>query len=159
MNKLYILIFILKLLDCLLTTTKTKALIYGYDKLAGILKSIATVTNALILMNVVISKSYIGIVIMGVAEFLGTIIATQLFNKVNSRYKQDETWTYFVVPKTREYSKIIADTLKEYNIKTFTLEGYNNKQSVLSSIVYAKTKEESVFIKELCYKKAYCQKL
>ncbi|KGM93065.1 hypothetical protein IRP63_15035 (plasmid) [Clostridium botulinum] len=150
MIKLYILVFVLKLVDCMFTTTKTKALIYGYDKFAAILKGVASITNAIILMNVVIAKSYTGIIVIGVAETLGTFLATGLFNK----FKKDEEWTFFVAPRTREDSKIIADTLREQGIPTYTVEGYYNKNSVLSCIVTAKTKEESKIVYKVCKDKA-----
>ncbi|MCD3328151.1 hypothetical protein G8V02_15010, partial [Clostridium botulinum D/C] len=55
--------------------------------------------------------------------------------------------------------KIIADTLRDKGIHAYTVEGYYNKNSVLSCVVSAKTKEESKIVNQVCKDKARCKRI
>lgn len=146
MIKLYITLFLLKLLDGTLKTIKQKALIHNYDFVASFLNALSFITYMLIINKIISQNDMTSIIVTAAAVFISTYIPSKLFNKM----QKDKVFMFEILPNENTEGKKIADLLRENNIAIRTYKGYNNyKELVLCCKAYAETKAESKVITDL----------
>ncbi|MCY6485089.1 hypothetical protein OW763_12140 [Clostridium aestuarii] len=143
MIKLYVTLFLLKLLDGSLKTFKQKALIHNQDLIASVLNSLSFITYMMIINKIIHQNDMTSIIITSSAVFFSTYIPSKIFNRV----QRDKVFLFEILPNENILGKEIADLLRENNIAITTYKGYNKqKELVLCCKAFAETKSESKFI-------------
>lgn len=146
MIKLYVTLFLLKLLDGTLKTIKQKAFIHDYDFAASFLSALSFITYMLIINKIINQNDIMSIIVTSLAVFISTYVPSKLFTKM----RKDKVFMFEILPDKNEEGKEIADLLRGNNIAIRTYKGYNNnKELVLCCKAYAETKVDSKVITDL----------
>jgi hypothetical protein len=137
----FIIIFVLKFIDCLLNSIGNKTSIYGYDRLSNIIKSINWITGVLVLSKVLIDKSLIPVAVAGCSDFIGREVGVYMFRSFQKRREEAKTYQFTIKFKLLETCEFVEIQLKEQGIKTIVNK--NNKTIKAISL----NKEHSNIIK------------
>ena len=146
----YVGLFSLTVIDCILNTVKTKAMIYGHDRIANLLKSICRVMNATIITLVATDLNIESVAILGVGTFVGSEIGSYYSNRKWNKRKE----------KTRKY-KVRVDSQNEYQIKILYAELTDKNIEVYAKenkiAITSYSKQESKIIKDTIEETMQCE--
>lgn len=138
--------FIVKIMDNGLGTFKSIYLNKEKYFLGALFSALSTFFYLVGVVQVAKDSSYISIITMCIATFIGTLIPGLLIKKT----ERDKLWIFEITASSMEEGKEFADTLRELNIAVKTEISYDSdKIKVLSCKSYCNTKEESKIVKSL----------
>ena len=140
-----IVIFIIKVIDNILGTSKTILI----QKNKSFIASITVVISQIIfykLINVVDSSNGdIMIYVIAIASGIGTLLALCISN----RFSKDRVFVNIILNDDKEVMMKFRDWLKDNKITNLTTDGYTKDwKKTLAITAYAETKEQSKLIDE-----------
>ncbi|HCL4455092.1 TPA: hypothetical protein N2D10_003118 [Clostridium botulinum] len=139
-------LFILKLLDCAISTLKTLLLIKEKDFLSSLCTAGSQFFYLTLLVKITKDNSNLGIFVI----CLGALIGSYLPKFIIRRTDKDKTWIYEILPQSTQQSQEIADMLRNNNLEVFTIKGYNfDVDKILTIKAFSNNKEESNLIENL----------
>lgn len=141
-----IIVFILKFLDCALSTTKTVFLVKNQFFISSIFNSVSAALFIFVADAMANAPSeqklWIALVV-----FLANLTGGYLPPKLIDRFEADKLFVYVVTPDSFENGQAFADLLRAHNIPVSTNVTYDDKlNKVLSVKAYAQSKQESKII-------------
>lgn len=132
-------IFLVKVLDNVLSTSKTILIQKNKSFLAGL----SVVISQIIfykLIDAVSNGSELTIYVIAIASGLGT----QLAMLISNRFSKDRLYVNIIMCDNKEEMKELRDFLKENKITNLTTDGYTKDwQKTLAITAYAETKKQS----------------
>lgn len=139
-------LFILKIIDCFCTTTKTLLIIRNKDLLSSICMAISQFFYLTILVKITKNNSLAGILIVCLGAFIGSYIP-----KLIMRHRdKDKIWSYEILPNDIKQSQMVADKLRDNELEVYTIKGYNfDVDKILTIKVFSNTKDESNLIENI----------
>lgn len=139
-------LFLLKLLDNILSTFKTIFLIKNKYLISALFNSFSQFFYLMMIVKITKSDSISSKLIVVLAVFIGSLVPQYISNKL----EKDKVWVYDVMPKISSQTKELADQLRECNLPVKTYKGYKGKnKKILCLKVYSQSKSESRMIEEL----------
>lgn len=143
-------LFILKILDCSLSTFKNLFMIKDKNFYSSLFNSLATYFYLVMITKLTKSNSNVAVIVICTATFLGSFLPALIFNKLQG----DKVYIFDIIPNTNELGKEIADDLRDNNnLAVQTYKGYNfNQEKVLCCKVFSNSRTESILI-ESCLPK------
>lgn len=137
-----IIIFIVKVLDNVLGTSKTILI----QKNKTLLASITVFISQIIfykLIDVVDEGGEITIYVIALASGIGTLLALY----INNKFSKDRIYVNVIMNDDKKIMKEFRDWLKDHKITNLTTIGYTKEwKKTLAITVYAETKEQSRLI-------------
>ncbi len=141
-----LILFILKLLDCCISTCKTLFLVKNKNFLSSLANSIAAYFYLVMLVHLNKNSSTSAIIVVCISTFIGTYLPTLIMSKL----EKDLYFIFDIIPMSKDQGKELADTLRENNIPIQTYRGYNeNKEVILCIKAFSENKTESILIEEI----------
>jgi len=141
-------VFILKFLDCALSTLKTVLLYkekYLYSSICNSASALFFIFVADMMANSVGNDKFVIAIMVFLANFIGSYIPPKIMDSLES----EQLYVYNVTCDTFDNGIIFADTLRELNVPISTETVYDTSlNKTLFCRVYAKNKMESKIIKE-----------
>ena len=137
----FVLLFVLKAADNLLSTGKTLLL----QKHRPILASISVVLSQLIFYFLIdaASDGPLAVYIIAAASGVGTYLAVLISNK----FSKDRLFVNVILSDDKEAMVALRDYLKAHKITNLTTDGYKkNWEKTLAITAYADTREQSKLI-------------
>lgn len=139
-----IIIFLVKLFDNILSTSKTLLIQKNKAILAGLAVFISQVIFYK-LIDAVEDNGELTIYIISIASGLGTILAMYINNKLS----KDRMFVNIVMCDNKKKMKELRDYLKDHKITNLTTDGYTKDwKKTLAITAYCETKEESKLLDE-----------
>lgn len=139
----YIILFVLKLLDCTISTFKTFFMIKEKYLVSSLCNAISQFFYLTLLVKVAKNNSIMGIIIICMATFIGSYFPMKKTNK-------DKVWIYNILANSQSESKKLADILRDYDLDVYTNKGYNfDIDKVLDVKVISNSKCDSKVIENL----------
>lgn len=139
----FISVFIMKFLDCALSTTKTVFLVRNQFFVSSVFNSLSAALFIFVadaMANAPADQKLWIAAIVFLANLTGGYFPPKLIDRLES----DKLFVYVVTPDTFENGKQFADDLRMHNIPVSTSVGYNEAlKKVLTVKAYAQSKQES----------------
>jgi uncharacterized protein YebE (UPF0316 family) len=146
--------FILKFLDCALSTIKNVFLIKERYFLSSVCNSLAAmlfIFVADIMANTDGGEKYLIAIAVFLANFIGSYLPPKFMDKMES----DRMFIYNITADSFENGMAYADKLKEFNVTVSTTVAYDSKTNkTLQITAYSQTKQQSTIIVN-CMKKKF----
>lgn len=137
-------VFLIKVLDNLLSTSKTILI----QKNKGFLAGFSTIISQIIFYKLIAAVSDNGsitIYVIALASGLGTILAVGLSNK----FSKERTYVNVLLCDNKEVMMNVRDFLKDNKITNLATDGYTkNWDKSIAITAYAETKKQSKLIDE-----------
>ena len=145
---IFIIVFILKFLDCSLGTAKTVFLVKNQFFISSMLNSISAALFIFVADAMANAPSeqklWIALVV-----FLANLTGGYLPPKLIDRFEADKLFVYVVTSDSFEHGQSFADLLRIHNIPVSTNVTYNDQlNKVLTVKAYAQSKHESKIISQ-----------
>lgn len=141
-----ILLFIVKLIDQALTTTKSIFVAKGRYLIGAVLNAICTSLYFILIVKVTQSDGIMSIIVVSIASFIGTYLSGTLIKKS----EPDKLFIFRVTPSSLESGKQFADEIRNNNLAIHTTVCYDKDMNKnLFCEIYCKTKEESKTVMDL----------
>ena len=132
-------IFIIKVIDNVLSTAKTILVQKNKALLAGLTVFITQIIFYK-LINAVADSGELTIYIIAIASGIGTQLAIIISNK----FSKEKTFVNIIMCDDKEVMMNLRDYLKEHKITNLTTDGYTkNWEKTLAITAYAETKKQS----------------
>lgn len=142
---IYILLFIIKILDNIILTAKSILQYRGAKIISSILVVISQLLFYFIISKVVEDDSVITIIIISIASGIGNLIAFPILEKC----KKDDKWQFHLTSSDKDDVLKLCNYLVQNNIKYLANHGINRKgQETINVIAYSKTKDQSRLIEK-----------
>jgi hypothetical protein len=143
---IFISVFLMKFMDCALSTTKTVFLVKNQFFVSSILNSLSAALFIFVadaMANAPADqKLWIAVVV-----FLANLTGGYFPPKLIDRFEDDKLFVYIVTPDSFDSGKELADSLRAHNIPVSTNITYDtNLNKVLSVKAYAQSRQESKII-------------
>ena len=139
-----VVMFCIKVIDNLLSTSKTILI----QKNKAVLASITVIISSVIFYALVDAASEggkIAVAVISVASGLGTFLALLISNK----FSKDRTYVNIIMNDDKKIMMEFRDFLKENKITNLTTDGYTKDwKKTLAITAYAETKQQSKLIDE-----------
>lgn len=139
-----IIVFLVKVLDNILSTTKTILI----QKNKPLIASISVFISQVIFYKLIDAVSDGGdftMYIVSIASGIGTYLALYLSNK----FSKERVYVNVILNDNKEIMKELRDFLKDHKITNLATDGYTKDwKKTLAITAYAETKEESRLIDE-----------
>lgn len=140
---MYLLIFIIKIIDNIIQTLKSIATYRNKKILSSLLVIISQLMFYIIIKQVISDNTMLTIFIVSIASGIGNFVAFIIADY----FKADDKWTYFMTSSDVEDVERLCNYLVEHNIKYLANYGINRKgQDTINIIAYSKTKDQSRLI-------------
>lgn len=137
-------IFIIKVIDNVLSTAKTILVQKNKALLAGLTVFITQIIFYK-LINAVADSGELTIYIIALASGIGTQLAIIISNK----FSKDKTFVNVIMCDDKEVMMDLRDYLKEHKITNLTTDGYTKDwNKTLAITAYAETKKQSKLLDE-----------
>lgn len=139
----YILLFIIKILDNIISTAKSIATYKEQKITSSLLVITSQLLFYLVVKQVISDNTLLTIIIVSVASGIGNYIAFI----INSKFKKDTKWTFIITSSNINDIQNLCNYLAEYRIKYISNDGYTRKgEHTINVMAFSKTKEESRLI-------------
>lgn len=139
-----VVIFLVKVFDNLLSTSKTILV----QKNKGLLAGLSVVISQIIfykLIDAVSTSGDLTMYIVSIASGVGTVLAVSLSN----RFSKDRTYVNVLLCDDKKVMKKLRDFLKENKITNLATDGYTKEwKKSIAITAYAETKKQSKLIDE-----------
>lgn len=136
----YITLFVVKIIDNIISTGKTILTQKNKAIAASILVIISQFMFYLLIKEVVTDNNMFSIVIISVASGIGSYIAFGM----NKKLSKDMVYINIVTSNNKAQMKAFGDYMRMENIKIVTFDAYNDDvEKTLTALVFANTKEQS----------------
>lgn len=146
MIKTLVLLFLAKLVDSALKTTRNIALFKGHKLLAATLDGVSMLITLLIFGTIFSINDIYSKVAVALGVFAGNLSGQSIFNK----HEKEKVWMFNIVGENRNEVKQIADKIRKMNFNANTYDTYNSKkEKTLGIKVISTTKEESSILREV----------
>lgn len=133
-------VFFIKVLDNIISTSKTILIQKNKALLAGLMVFISQIIFYKLIGAVQESNSELIIYVIALASGIGTLLAIW----VNNKFSKDRMYVNVIMCDNKEVMKNLRDYLKEHKITNLTTDGYTkNWEKTLAITAYAETKEDS----------------
>lgn len=140
---IYIILFIIKILDNIILTAKSILQYRGAKIISSILVVVSQLLFYFIISKVVEDDSILTIIIIAIASGIGNLIAFPILEKC----KKDDKWQFHLTSSDKDDVLKLCNYLVENNIKYLANHGINRKgQETINVIAYSKTKDQSRLI-------------
>ncbi|NCI19940.1 hypothetical protein EJM73_08505 [Clostridium botulinum] len=141
-----LILFVLKMLDCAISTLKSLLLIKRKDFLSSLCSALSQFFYLTLLVKITKDNSNLGIFVI----CLGALIGSYLPKFIIRHTDKDKTWIYEIIPQSTQQSQEIADMLRNNKLEIFTIKGYNfDVDKILTIKAFSNNKEESNLIENL----------
>lgn len=135
-----VIIFVVKVLDNILSTSKTILVQKNKAFLAGITVVISQIIFYKLIDAVSDSGTDLTIYVIAVASGLGTLLAIWVSNK----FSKDRMYVNVILCDNKKVMKELRDYLKKNKITNLTTDGYTKEwKKTLAITAYLETKEQS----------------
>lgn len=139
-----VIIFVVKVLDNILSTSKTILVQKNKAFLAGLTVVISQIIFYK-LIDAVSEGSELTIYVIAIASGLGTLLAIWISN----RFSKDRMYVNIIMCDNKKVMKELRDYLKENKITNLTTDGYTKEwKKTLAITAYAETREQSKLLDE-----------
>ena len=140
-----LLLFIIKVLDNIITTAKSITIYKNKEILSSILVIISQLMFYFVIKQVIEDNSIISVIIVSFASGLGTYITF----KINNRLKKDILWMNILTCKDKNDITKLCFYLGQNNIKYIVNDSYSRQwEPRFSILVFSTTRHESKLIDE-----------
>lgn len=140
-----VILFIIKVLDNIITTAKSITIYRNKEILSSILVIISQLMFYFVITNVIEDDSSVSIFVVSIASGMGTYLAF----KINNRFKRDALWTNVLTCKDKTEIEKFCSFLVDNGIKYIVNDSYSRKwEPRYSILVFSRTKHESKLIDE-----------
>lgn len=144
-----VIIFLIKVLDNILSTSKTILVQKNKAFLAGLTVVISQIIFYKLIDAVADSGTDLTIYIIALASGLGTLLAIWISN----RFSKDRMYVNIIMCDNKKFMKELRDYLKENKITNLTTDGYTKDwKKTLAITAYVETKEQSRLLDEILTK-------
>lgn len=134
-----VVIFVVKVLDNILSTSKTILVQKNKAFLAGLTVVISQIIFYK-LIDAVSEGSELTIYVIAIASGLGTLLAIWISNK----FSKDRMYVNIIMCDNKKVMKELRDYLKDNKITNLTTDGYTKEwKKTLAITAYAETREQS----------------
>lgn len=135
-----VIIFLVKVIDNILSTSKTLLVQKNKAFLAGLTVVISQIIFYKLIDAVTESDSDLTIYIISLASGLGTLLAIW----INNRFSKERMYVNIIMCDNKKIMKELRDYLKENKITNLTTDGYTKEwKKTLAITAYAETKKQS----------------
>lgn len=142
---IYITLFLVKIIDNIISTAKSIFQYRGAKIISSILVIISQLLFYFVITKVIEDDSVITILIISVASGIGNLIAFPILEKC----KKDDKWQFHMTSSDKEDVLKLCNYLVEHKIKYMANHGINRKGAeTINVIAYSKTKDESRLIEK-----------
>lgn len=139
-----VIIFVVKVLDNILSTSKTILVQKNKAFLAGLTVVISQIIFYK-LIDAVSEGSELTIYVIAIASGLGTLLAIWISN----RFSKDRMYVNIIMCDNKKVMKELRDYLKDNKITNLTTDGYTKEwKKTLAITAYAETREQSKLLDE-----------
>lgn len=139
-----VVIFVVKVLDNILSTSKTILVQKNKAFLAGLTVVISQIIFYK-LIDAVSEGSELTIYVIAIASGLGTLLAIWISN----RFSKDRMYVNIIMCDNKKVMKELRDYLKDNKITNLTTDGYTKEwKKTLAITAYAETREQSKLLDE-----------
>ena len=136
-------VFIVKIIDNVLSTSKTLLIQKNKAVLAGISVVVSQIIFYKLIDAVSSGDGDLMIYVIAIASGIGTYLALFISNK----FSKDRTYVNVILNDNKEAMIELREWLKEHKITNLTTDGYTKDwQKTLAITAYAETKEQSKLI-------------
>lgn len=144
-----LMIFIVKVIDNILATSKTILV----QKNKGLYAAITVVITQLIFYKlitaVVSAENDLTMLILSIASGVGTYLAI----KINDRFSKEKTYVNVILSDNKDAIKEFGDYLISHNITSVLTDAYTREwEKTIALTVYAETKEHSSLVSDYILK-------
>ena len=141
----YITLFLIKVLDNVISTAKSIATYQEKKILSSILVVISQLIFYLVISQVISDSTILSIVIVSVASGIGNLLAFI----ANEKIKKDTKWVFIITSSNIEDIKGFGNHLTNCNIKHIINDGYTRSgDKTMNVLAFSKTKNESRLIED-----------
>lgn len=139
-----VLLFIAKVIDQTLSTSKTIFIQRNHGLLAAVMLSLSDLIYFTIIKNVVVADSIIPMIVTAVASGVGCWLTVGL----NNHFSKDRLYVNVLLCDDKNAVKKLAEYLMTYGITCVVNDGYTKELDgkTLSLTAYAETKDQSKII-------------
>ena len=142
----FLAVYLMKFLDCALSTLKTVFLVKNQFFISSILNSLSAALFIFVADTMANAPSDQKLWIAGIV-FLANLTGGYLPPKLVKRMESDKLFVYVITPQSFEEGKDLADDLRAHNIPVSTTVVYDKYMNKTLDIkAYAQGKEESRII-------------
>ncbi len=139
-----VIIFIIKVIDNVLSTAKTILVQKNKAFIAGVTVFISQIIFYK-LIDAVADSGELTIYIIAIASGIGTQLAIMISNK----FSKDRMYVNIIMCDNKKVMMKLRDYLKEHKITNLTTDGYTKEwKKTLAITAYAETKEQSKLLDE-----------
>lgn len=139
----YILLFIIKILDNIISTAKSIATYKEQKITSSLLVITSQLLFYLVVKQVISDNTLLTIIIVSVASGIGNYIAFM----INNKFKKDTKWTFIITSSNINDIQNLCNYLAKHRIKYISNDGYTRKgEHTINVMAFSKTKEESRLI-------------
>ena len=139
----YILLFIINILDNIISTAKSIATYKEQKITSSLLVITSQLLFYLVVKQVISDNTLLTIIIVSVASGIGNYIAFM----INNKFKKDTKWTFIITSSNINDIQNLCNYLAEHRIKYISNDGYTRKgEHTINVMAFSKTKEESRLI-------------
>ena len=144
--EIFISVFVMKFMDCALSTMKTVFLCKNKFFISSVLNSLAAALFIFVANSMAMApedqKNWIALTV-----FLANLIGGYFPPKFLDRFEADKLFVYVITAENFDEGKNFADKLRELNIPVSTTVVYNQKNiKTLTCNAYCNTRKESKIV-------------
>lgn len=136
----YALIFVLKLMDSAIITSKSIASQNGKALLSSALVGVSSLLFFFVVAPVLKDNSTTSMIVVAVASSIGSYVSFL----INNHFKKDSQFVNIISSNDRTAMKEFGDYMRTKQIKIITMESYGSDLTpTLTALVFANTREQS----------------
>jgi uncharacterized protein YebE (UPF0316 family) len=138
-------LFIIKLLDCALGTTKNIFLYKNKNFLSALSNTVSAMLFFFLVSSIAKNNGILALAMISIATLIGSYVPTLIMKKL----EKDRVFIFDITPDTHEKGKEFADYIRDNNLPLLTYKGYNQKrEQVLCCKIFSPNKEMSKLIEK-----------
>lgn len=142
----FVFLFLGKVIDRILNTSKTILVQRNKGVLAGVLLGMSDFIYLAIIKNITAGSGILPMIVVAVAGGIGCWFAV----KIADKFSKDKLFINIILSDDKEAIKAFSKYLREHDIANIVMDTYNRdmNRKTLSLTAYAETKNESHLISE-----------
>lgn len=136
-------LFVVKILDNLISTAKSITVYKNKEILSSVLVIISQFLFYFVIKQVILDSSMLSIIIASVASGLGTYMAM----KINNKFQKDMLYMNIITCKNKDDIESLCNYLIKNKIKYIVNDSYTRSwDTTYSAMIFSNTKEQSKLI-------------
>ncbi len=139
----YIIIIILKLVDSLISTSKSILVHKNKAKLVAVMIFISQLLFYIVIAEVVNTNDLLSKILVALSASVGAYLAFP----INEKFSEDKTYVNIITAKNKENMEQLVEYLRDNHIKNIIIDTVTKQnERTLAVLIFCKTKHESRMI-------------